>query len=168
MTSGRSSILTVVVCAGLIAGTLDIGAAALINWLSPVTILHAIASGLLGKASFNEGPFAALLGLALQWAMSLIIAAIFVVAAGKLPLLARRWITSGIAYGVVIFLIMNYVVVPLSAAPWNPWKRHFSADKLMENVLAMILFGLIVAFCTHYFTANAETGGHNETLVSLA
>jgi len=38
---------------GLIAGTLDIGAAALINDRSPLVILLVIASGLLGKASFQ-------------------------------------------------------------------------------------------------------------------
>jgi uncharacterized membrane protein YagU involved in acid resistance len=168
VTTRRSRLLLAILCAGLIAGSVDIGAAVLINWLNPVIILHAIASGIVGKASFNDGIYTALLGLMLQWAMSLFIAAIFVVAAGKLPLLARRWVLGGISYGVVIFLVMNYVVVPLSAAPWNPWKRPFSPDKFLENLLAMILFGLIVAFCTHYFTANAETGGHNETLVSPA
>ncbi len=145
---------------GFVAGTIDIGAAALINWLSPVTILHAIASGLLGKTSFNEGAPAAILGLGLQWGMSLIIAGLFVAAARRLPALTRRWIASGSGYGVVIFLVMNYVVVPLSAAPWNPWKRHISVEKFIENLLAMILFGLIVALCARYFTyRNAASHG---------
>lgn len=137
---------------GFVAGTIDIGAAALINRLSPVIILHAIASGLLGKTSFNEGAPAAILGLGLQWGMSLVIAGLFVAATRRLPALTRRWIAGGSGYGVVIFLVMNYVVVPLSAAPWNPWKRQFSVEKFIENFLAMILFGLIVALCTRHFT----------------
>ena len=38
--------------AGLLAGLLDVGMAALINQVSPVVVLKAIAAGLLGKAAF--------------------------------------------------------------------------------------------------------------------
>lgn len=128
---------------GLVAGTIDIGAAALINHLSPVVILHAIASGVLGKASFQAGAPAAWLGLGLQWAMSLLIAAIFVAAATRMAWLRNRWLLAGLAYGVAIYVVMNYVVVPLSAAPFRapatPWL-------IAMNLLAMLLFGLIVAF----------------------
>lgn len=136
-----------ILAGGLIAGTIDIGAASLINWLNPVIILHAIASGVLGKASFYDGTTSAVLGLVLQWCMGLLIAAIFMLAATKLVWLKRRWIAAGIAYGVVIFFIMNYVVVPLSAAPFPA--HHFRVGKFMENLLAMILFGLIVSGCAH-------------------
>ena len=166
MRAARRAPLLAVLCAGFVAGSIDIGAAALINGLSPVTILHSIASGLLGKASFSDGAPAALLGLGLQWGMSIIIAAVFVTAANKFHALARRWVSSGIGYGVVIFLVMNYVLVPLSAAPWNPWKRHFSTDKLIENLVAMILFGLIVAFCARYFAFRSMADGHESTPAS--
>ena len=128
---------------GLMAGSIDIGAAALINFVDPILILDFIAGGLLGKAALTGGAWVALLGLALQWAMSLCIAAVYVVASGWLPILRQRWIAGGLAYGVVIFFVMNYVVVPLSA--WARWP-HFSAEKFAENLLAMLLFGLIVAF----------------------
>jgi uncharacterized membrane protein YagU involved in acid resistance len=83
-----------------------------------------------------------LLGLVLQWAMSLLIAAIFVLAAQRLAWMCRRWVAAGLAYGVVVFVVMEYVVVPLSAAN-NP---HFTPVSLLENVLAMLLYGLIIAF----------------------
>ena len=72
-----------------------------------------------------------------------IIAAVYVIAGRALPVLTRRWRTAGLAYGVVIFFVMNYVVVPLSA-----WKHlaHFSTVKFLENMAAMLLFGLIVAY----------------------
>ena len=38
-----------IVLGGVVAGTLDIGAAALINWASPALILRFVAGGLLGK-----------------------------------------------------------------------------------------------------------------------
>lgn len=150
-----------VVPAGFVAGTIDIGAAALINWLNPVIILHAIASGVLGKASYLEGTRSALLGLVLQWCMSLLIAAIYVSAAGRLRWLRANWLRSGVAYGVAVFVVMNYLVVPLSAAwPRHPFTMHglahrFPPDKFIYNLLAMLLFGLIVAFYDHHFRPGA-------------
>ncbi len=128
---------------GFVAGSLDILAAALINRVDPLIIMRAIASGLLGRAAFQGGLPVAMLGLLLQWAMSLLIAAIFVFAARRLAWLGRRWVAAGLLYGVVVFVVMEYVVVPLSAAA----KPHFTALSLLENLLAMELFGLIVAFC---------------------
>jgi uncharacterized membrane protein YagU involved in acid resistance len=139
---------------GFVAGTIDVGAAALINGVSPILILHYIAAGLLGRAAITGGNDVAVLGLVLQWAMSLIIAAIFVTASRIVPVLARRWIASGVAYGVVIFCVMNCVVLPLSAAMAKPHLPFFSPLKFAENMLAMLLFGLIVA-C---FASRARAG----------
>jgi uncharacterized membrane protein YagU involved in acid resistance len=148
MMSKRHASLSAVLYGGFVAGTLDIGAAALINMISPIVILKAIASGVLGKPAFAGGASVAVLGLVLQWAMSLLIAAIFVFAARRLPRLVLHWPTWGVAYGVVVFFVMNYVVRPLSAA-WP--KTHFTPAGFVENMLAMLLFGLIVAYCAHAF-----------------
>jgi uncharacterized membrane protein YagU involved in acid resistance len=137
------SVLRPILLGGFIAGTIDIGAACAINSVGPIIILQAIASGVLGKASFAEGSGAAALGLVLQWAMSLLIAAIFVVASRRMPALRRRWVGAGLAYGVVILVVMNYVVVPLSAIHRFP---HFALVHFLGDLLAMLLFGLIVAF----------------------
>ena len=128
---------------GFIAGTIDVGAAALIFGAGPIVILQAIASGVLGRAAFFDGAASAALGLILQWAMSWIIAAVYVAAARYLSALGRHWLTSGLGYGVVVFSAMNYVVVPLSAAyPRNP----FTPRTFIESLLAMLLFGVLVAF----------------------
>lgn len=135
--------LAAILLGGIIAGTIDIGAACLINGRDVPFILHAIAGGLLAERSFSGGTATALLGLVLQELMGIIIAAIYVIAAGSLPVLRRGWLPLGLAYGVVIFFVMNYVVVPLSA-----WKHvpHFTSAKFLENLAAMLLFGVIVAF----------------------
>jgi hypothetical protein len=128
---------------GIFAGTLDIGFASLINSAKPTRILQAIASGLLGKSAFDAGSVTVALGLVLQWAMSIVIAAIFVVATRWRPLLKRYWVKAGLAYGVGIFLAMNYLVLPLSAIGHPP---RFRVVYFIENVAAMLLFGIIVAF----------------------
>jgi uncharacterized membrane protein YagU involved in acid resistance len=136
------SILPVIVVAGLVAGTLDIFIASAINLISPGVILQAIASGLLGKASYGGGLATMALGLGLQWAMSLVIAAIYLLASARLPMLQRLPARFGALYGVGVFVVMNLVVVPLSAAYPRP---HPTASAIVLNLAAMVLFGLIVA-----------------------
>jgi hypothetical protein len=143
-----ASILKTSIYAGLIAGTVDIGAACTINQIGPVPILRFIASGLLGSPLAHE-PWVYCLGMVLQWIMSIIIAAIFVFAAGKIPALLRRWAAAGIAYGVVVYFVMTFVVVPLSRAK----SGHVTLTSFVENLLAMILFGLIVAYVAKRATA---------------
>lgn len=141
-----------VVAAGLVAGTIDIGAASLISGLSPVVILQAVASGLLGKGAFAGGAATATVGLCVQWVISIVIAAIYLVVTAPWPGMRGRWPLTGILAGVVIFVVMNYLVVPLSAAPFRPHfgfhalLHAFTPYKFFANLLAMILFGLIVAF----------------------
>jgi uncharacterized membrane protein YagU involved in acid resistance len=135
---------------GLIAGTLDIGAAALINGRSPLVILLVIASGLLGKASFQGGLPAVVLGLALQWLMSLVIAAIYVLVSNRIPELKQHWIAGGLAYGIGIFVVMTYVVVPMSEIGRIP---QFTTWTFGGNVLAMLGFGLLTALFAHSSTS---------------
>jgi hypothetical protein len=133
---------------GLIAGTLDIGAAALINGKGPGFICQVIAAGLVGtKAAFAGGTGTMLLGLVLQWAMSMIIAAIFVLASLRLPLLRRQWLVAGLAYGIGIFFVMEWVVVPLSAIGHAP---HFTPDSFAKNLVAMMVYGLIISGCARW------------------
>ena len=81
---------------GIVAATIDVGAACLITGRSVTFILHAIAGGLLGKAAHSGGTRTALLGLALQELMGVIIAAIYATAASLMPALRRRWISGGL------------------------------------------------------------------------
>jgi hypothetical protein len=134
--------ITPTLLGGIIAGTLDIGAASLINSAKPTRILQVIASGLLGKSAFADDSTVAL-GLVLQWAMSIIIASIFVFAVQWRPVLKRHWVKAGFVYGIAVFIVMNYVVLPLSAIGHAP---RFRIVHFLEDILAMLLFGLTVAF----------------------
>jgi hypothetical protein len=141
--SQYGAVLRGILVGGTVAGIVDIFAAATINHINPGFILQFIATGLLGKASLQGGPPTMVLGLVLQVAMSLIIAAIYGLASTRLPVLVRRPIGFGVLYGVGVFIVMTYVVVPLSAAP-HP-KHAMSLKAIGLNLTAMIVFGLIVA-----------------------
>jgi hypothetical protein len=128
---------------GVIAAAIDIGAACVISGRNPVFILQFIAGGVLAKAAFGGGMPTVILGAVLQEAMGILIATAYALAARAIPAMSRRWAVSGLAYGVIIFFVMNYAVLPLSAWKSTP---HFTALKFAENMAAMLVFGLIVAF----------------------
>lgn len=145
------SVVRAVLSAGLVAGTIDIAVACLIYWQSLSGILHAIASGLIGRAAFEGGLLTGFLGLLLQCGMSILIATIYFLVTAAVPSMRRRWPLSGALAGVVIYFVMSYIVVPLSAAPFRPRSlqdvvANFTLYNFVVSFAAMILFGLIVAF----------------------
>ena len=133
---------------GLIAGALDITYAFILWWLraqvTPMQILQSVAAGLLGKASYDGGSGTAILGAFLHFFNALVIAAIYVGASRIWPVLARRATLFGPLYGIGVYLVMNYVVLPLSAFP--PRTRPPAAVVWITGVLAhMFLIGLPIA-----------------------
>jgi hypothetical protein len=145
MQEKNRAILVAILLGGMIAATLDLGAASLISGRGPVVISRVIAGGLLGREAVSGGGVGtAILGVALQEFMGVLIAAIYVVLCKAVPGLLRRWILSGLVYGVIIYFVMNWVVLPLSAlkAP----APHLTVIKLATNLAPMLVFGLIVAF----------------------
>jgi len=152
---GRGTLIAILL-GGLIAGAIDIGAASLISGRSLAFIMQFIAGGLLAKASFDGGAGTVLMGFVLQELMGVLIAAAYVVLIKvSPPALTRRWVVGGLVYGVIVFFVMNYAVLPLSA-----WKSipHFTAAKFAANMAAMWLFGLIVAFFARRLTGSTVSG----------
>jgi hypothetical protein len=150
MTDSQRAMIKVILLGGLVAGTVDIFAAALINLLSPLLIMRFIAAGLLGPGVIKGGLDISFIGLLLQWLMGIIIAAIYVLASRRLAWMRRDWRATGIAYGIPVYFVMTYVVVPLSAL------HHvtpFNLKGFLLNMAAMMLFGLIIAYATSRFVA---------------
>jgi hypothetical protein len=105
---------------GLAAGILDISYAFLLwglRGVSPVRILQSVAAGLLGSASYQGGAATAALGAGLHFFNAFVIAAVFVMASRAWTVLAHRPLVFGPLYGAGVYLVMNYVVIPLSAFP---------------------------------------------------
>jgi hypothetical protein len=134
-----------VVLGGAVAGIVDIGAASAINdFVDPLRIMRVIAAGLIGLPAATAGGLqTAMLGLALQVGMGVIIAAIYNVGAHILPMLRRHWLPAGIAFGIPVFVVMTYVVVPLSAVGGG--MPPFTLKQAL-NLVAMLVFGTIIAW----------------------
>ncbi len=81
----------------------------------PIRIFQSIASGLLGRQAFAGGLATAALGLALHFFIAFTIVAVFLVASRRIPALVRAPLVSGILYGLAVYFVMNYIVLPLSA-----------------------------------------------------
>ncbi len=102
----------------LTVGVLDITDALVFFGLRgarPIRIFQSIAAGLLGRASFSGGLPTAALGAALHFFIAFVIVLTFVLATKRIPALRRHPIVSGLAYGVAVYLVMNLIVLPLSA-----------------------------------------------------
>ncbi|HUG37124.1 MAG TPA: hypothetical protein VML54_09260 [Candidatus Limnocylindrales bacterium] len=119
-TGRRSRRWRFVVAGGLVAGAFDIVyACAFWSWkagVPPRRILQSVAAGLLGPASFEGGAATAALGLGLHFFNALVMSAAYYLVATRWPLLRRRPVLCGAAYGLLLYAVMSYVVVPLSAA----------------------------------------------------
>jgi uncharacterized membrane protein YagU involved in acid resistance len=103
--------------AGLLSGCMDITAAFITWWpkgVKPSRLLQGIAAGWLGPTSFNGGTATAALGLAFHFLIAFTAATAFFVTSRKLTFMIRRPILSGALYGIVVYLVMYWVVMPLS------------------------------------------------------
>ena len=110
----------------LVVGTLDALDAVIffgLRGVAPHRIFQSIAAGLLGRSSFTGGAATVVLGAVLHYVIAFLIVGTFVGASRYLPMLTRAPILSGLVYGVGVYLVMNLVVLPLSAAgkPSFPW-----------------------------------------------
>jgi hypothetical protein len=113
-----------IVLGGLAAGFLD-HMSALASFLphgaSALRMHQYLASGVIGPAAFSGGWATALLGLGVHFSLTTLMAGIFVLASQKFPILLRYPWYSGPTYGVLLYFVMTYIVVPLSAvSDWKP------------------------------------------------
>src|SRR5688500_13376587 len=109
--------------AGFAAGVLDILAAFALSAYyggTPARVLRAIASGVLGPQASQGGAATAALGLALHFVIAMGAAAVYFVAARRVPVLVRHAVPYGVAYGVMVYGVMQLVVLPLSRVTQRP------------------------------------------------
>jgi uncharacterized membrane protein YagU involved in acid resistance len=156
----RRELLPEIFLGGMTAGALDLSFACLNARLrggfGPSMVLKAIASGLLGTHALFRGTGIAFLGLVLHFYIAFIWAAFFAVAALRWPILARHAVLCGALYGVFIFVVMKWIVLPLSAYPKPLWRNGISFGQLVLELAAHILLvGLPIALSVRYFTTRA-------------
>jgi hypothetical protein len=148
----KTGAIPAILSGGLIAGTLDLTYAVLFcAWrgIKPIRVPQAIASGLLGVKSFQEGIPAATLGVALHFLVAVTAAAVYYGASRKLKLLTREAVLCGMLYGMAIYFFMNFVVLPLSAAPKF---RSTPLSIACDFVVHMLFIGLPIALAVRCYS----------------
>lgn len=143
---GRPRALDTILYGGLVVGILD-GLFALIFYglilgVQPLRIFQSVASGLLGKASYEGGIRTFLLGILLHFIVATCIAAVYYAASLKLPVLIHHAVVCGLIYGLLAYLGMNYVVIPLSAIGLRPTSLRVFLPAFIGHAL---LVGLPIA-----------------------
>ena len=102
-------------------------------------ILHSIAAGLLGRENAAAGGIAtAMLGLGLHFFIAFVVVLIYHLASRRIKALAEHPAIFGVLYGLAVFAVMNFVVLPLSAAP----PRNAPSGAVLVNGLLIHAFGV--------------------------
>jgi Na+/alanine symporter len=131
---------------GLLAGSLDLGSAFVSYGMR---VPYGIAGGLLGRTAFQGGAGTYALGIFLQLFIATSAAAVYYAASRKLAFLKEHPLVCGLFYGIAVFLVMNLIVVPLSALHG---RGPFQLAGLIQGLLVhMFLIGLPISFSVRQF-----------------
>lgn len=108
-------------------------------------MLRFVASGPFPQAT-EWGALGAVLGLLVHFTLMAIMATIFVLAARRFPVLLATPIKWGAIYGLITYVAMNWVVVPLRFdSPLPPKPMSIATQLFAHIVLVGIPFALITA-----------------------
>ena len=133
--------------ATLVAGTLDILFAVILTLYfgrEPGDMLRYVASGPFPPATEWETA-GALLGLVVHFTLMAIMATAFVLAVRRYPAMLSSPLKWGLVYGLITYVVMNWIVVPLRFDTPLPPKPISIATQLFAHI---VLVGLPIAWIT--------------------
>lgn len=140
---------------GLIAGALDITYACVHSYLrrgtKPITILQSVASGAFGRSAFEGGAKTAALGLVFHFLIALMAATVYYFASRVLRFMVTQAVICGILYGMGVYLVMNCVVLRLSAIHSTIYPWSYPRSVLIGGLLIhMFGIGLPIALAVRW------------------
>ena len=150
----KKGITTAIIQAGLLAGTLDIVAACTMfrirSGRDPMIVLRFVASGALGPEAMTGGWGTNLLGLLFHFIIAFSWTTLFFLVYPKLPKI--NWVMSGLVYGIIVWLGMNLIVLPLTRITQRPFDLN---QAIIGTIILMLAIGLPVSYLSrrHYSKA---------------
>ena len=139
--SGKA-ITRAIIIATVIAGTLDILSAfvyAIMAGGTPLGVLSGIGSAIVDREAFANPYVLPAIGLALHFGIMLVMASVYLLVASRISLLNRLPVLSGIGYGLALWGVMYWIVLP------QRWPTMFPVDpRLDPKGFAEDLFSQIV------------------------
>ncbi|MDB5988286.1 MAG: hypothetical protein JWR16_3339 [Nevskia sp.] len=137
-----------VLLGGSIAATLDLTYACISNaqyGKTPLWVFQSVATGWLGSQAFASGLAGGLLGVASHYSILLIAASVYFMLSRRFQILRSQAVACGAVFGVLVYLFMNFVVLPLSAFPY---KLSYPPLRLIEGFASHAMFvGIPIAVC---------------------
>jgi hypothetical protein len=153
-----SNLLTKILKAALIVGTLDIIASFIHYFLktgdNPFNILKFIASGVMGEEAFTGDALVFVSGLILHYFIALLFTAWFFWLFPSLFFILKNKIITGIIYGVFIWAVMSLLVVPLSRIPSGPINI---ANAVITAAILIVCIGIPLSFMAEAYYKNQST-----------
>jgi hypothetical protein len=139
------SLAKAILYGGVTAASLDLLSADLIYRVDLITVMHSIARGWYGPWAMSGGADVAFIGLISHYAILLVAAAVFVLTSLKLPVLRRLWWLTGPLFGLGVWIVMHYLVVPNSHAGGGLPHWPLKAKGMQELIGHLFLVGLPIA-----------------------
>jgi hypothetical protein len=137
--------------ASLLCGVMDITAAFITWWpkgVKPPRLLQGVAAGWLGPKSFDGGMATAALGLAFHFLIAFTAATIFYAASRQLAFMINRPVVSGVLYGIAVYIVMYWVVMPLS----NFHGTKTVTSSIVAIITHIVCVGLPISLVIHRFS----------------
>jgi hypothetical protein len=143
--------LKTIVAGGMTAGIMDCLAATINAGLKGVSfsrVWQYVASGALGKASYDYGGNSVILGLFFHFLIAFTATTVFYFLSRWYPVLISKPFLFGPLYGIVVYFFMGYLVVPLSLVAKIP----FSITGMLIGIsIHIVCVGLPIALITRRF-----------------
>ena len=154
--TSRSNPVLAIFVGGLLCGIGDIAFAIIyygyMGKVKPGTmrVLQSVAAGLIGRdAAIAGGVRTAALGLLCHFIVAFCAAAAYFIVSRALKFMTSQAFICGLLYGVVVFVIMTWLVVPHTARDSPP--PAITTDLIVPVVGHMLLVGLPIALAVKRF-----------------
>lgn len=145
---GRPRALPTILVGGGLAALLDGIDAVVFYYLkfgvTPAPLFQSIAGGVLGVRTFRGGSATMFLGILLHCSIAIGAAAVFYLVSLRVAAFLQRPFVYGPLFGLAVYAVMHYVVLPLSAVP--PRAVPVPPVELVDLLIAhAMLVGLPIA-----------------------
>ena len=130
---------------------MDITAAFITWWpkgVKPPRLLQGIAAGWLGPRSFDGGMATSALGLAFHFLIAFTAATVFYLASRQLTFMISRPVVTGVLYGIAVYIVMYWVVMPLS----NFHGAKTVTSSIVAIITHIVCVGLPISLVIHRFS----------------
>ena len=128
----------------ILLGTLVVGALDILEVIvffafrgvAPTRILQSVAAGLIGRGEAYEGGIrTALLGLGIHYCIAFVVVCVYYFASGRIAALRESPVIMGAIYGLLVYLVMNFVVLPYFSATGPP---RFTMPGVLNGLFAHV------------------------------